>query len=261
LLSLATLLAFVVWFGLAGVGVGDEPAASGDDSREVIIRIAKGYELFQGAERIPLKMQQEPVLRWPNPTREVPEGATFVWTLDGRPEAIGCVWKHGVLSHAFHSLSSSKLVAEHDGRTIWHPEKAGIEFRNFAKAPRPADSAVKRLSQMKELARRFTCRLASDERTGEQLRLLPQPLYRYKIERKDLVDGALFAFVQGTDPEVILVLEAARQDAESEWQYVLTRRSMLALEGELDGERIWSVAHGAGTPGEAWFQGGIATPN
>jgi hypothetical protein len=238
--------------------VADEPAAPSDSARETVVRIARGYNLLLGPDRQPLELQAEPVLRWPNPTREVPEGATFIWTRDCRPEAIGCVWKHGILSHAFHSLSASKLVAQHGDQTVWHPDKPGIKFHDFPKAPAPADSAVKRLSQMKELAHRFSCRLAVEKAEGEELRLLPSPLYRYKVDRRDLFDGALFAFVQGTDPEVILVLEAQRQDDIEKWRYALTRRSMLALEAKLDGEPIWSVEHGAGSPDGPWFQGGIA---
>ena len=111
---------------------------------------------------------------------------------------------------------------------------------------------------MKELSRRFTCRLSGDGQKGEELRLLPRPLYRYKAERAGLVDGALFAYVQGTDPEVILSLEAARQDGDLAWRYALTRRSMLALEADFDGEHVWAVPYGAGDPAAVWFQGGIA---
>jgi hypothetical protein len=99
--------------------------------------------------------------------------------------------------HDFLSLSSSKLVAEYNGRTIWQSQKAGIEFATFATAPQPADSTAKRLSQMKELARRFSCRL-SNGGDGEELRLLPRPIYRYQVDRADLMDGALFAVVVGT---------------------------------------------------------------
>ena len=151
----------------------------------------------------------------------------------------------------------SKLVAEHEGQTIWHPDKAGIELRSFPDAPRPEDSPVKRLSQMKELSRRFACRLTAEGRKGEELRLLPRPIFRYETDHRDLVDGALFAYVQGTDPEVILMLEAVRQDGEFAWRYAFTRRSMLALEADLDGERVWAVPYGAGNPSSVWFQGGI----
>jgi hypothetical protein len=266
-LALATLAMSVVWIGLARIGAGDDPAKdAADESREKIVRIAKGYQLFLGPDRVPLVMQQEPVLRWPNSTRDTQEGATFVWTLDGRPEAICCIWENGgrFLNHAFQSLSNSKLIAEHSGRTLWNPQKAGIELTSFPKAPQPADSAGKRLAQMKELARRFACRLNDDGKL-EELRFLPRPLYRYKVERKDLIDGALFAFVQGTDPEVVLVLEAARPDAkpetQPEWRYALTRRSMLALEADLDGKRIWDVPRSIGAPGETWFHGSIPAAN
>ncbi|HJT33036.1 MAG TPA: hypothetical protein VJ783_13425 [Pirellulales bacterium] len=249
----------VVVLGVIGpqIAAADEPAAPASvDAREAIDRVAAGYQLFLGPDRLPLEMQKEPVLRWPNPTRETPEGATFVWTHQGRPEAIACIWDHGILSHAFHSLSTSELVAKHNGQTIWHPAAAGIEPAPLAGAPVPADSAAKLLRQMKDLARRFTCRLTGDA-GGEQLRLLPRPLYRYQTKRDNLIDGALFAFVQGTDPEVVLVLEATRHNGKSEWRYALTRRSMAALEADLDGKPIWSVSANGGAPGDVWFHGGI----
>src|SRR5579859_7664172 len=81
------LWSLVMGSGCAAAGRADEPAAkAGDDAREVIVRAAAEYELFLGPDRRKLEMQKEPVLRWPNPTRETPEGATFVWTRDGRPE-------------------------------------------------------------------------------------------------------------------------------------------------------------------------------
>src|SRR6516162_4851959 len=107
--TLGGLLVLTLGTTWALVSRSDDAAApAGDAAREAVVRIARGYKLFLGPGRRPLEMQPEPVLRWPNPTREVPEGATFIWTLDGRPEAIGCIWKHGILSHAFHSLSASE---------------------------------------------------------------------------------------------------------------------------------------------------------
>lgn len=227
----------------------------GTRSRAAIDQAADGYQLFMGRDRTPLT--KEPVLRWLNATRATPEGATFVWTHEGRPEAIGCVWDRGVLSMAFQSLSSTSLAAEYNGRTIWRPEKSNVEFSTFSQAPPVAETAVKRLSQMKELAARFTCRVA-DDRGGEELRLLPRPLYRYSTQRADLLDGALFAFVQGTDPEVILVLEAVVRDGASAWQFALTRRSILPLAAELDGHLIWAVPLHSGGFSEEWFQGDLA---
>ncbi|HET6879886.1 MAG TPA: hypothetical protein VFI31_07015 [Pirellulales bacterium] len=250
----------VLFVTTAGPVAGDErPSPADANSREKVTRIAEGYQLFLGDDRLPLSMERDPVLRWPNPTRDTAEGSTFLWTLDGRPEAMADVWiRGGVPTHAFHSFSKSKLLAVHNGQTIWHPEKSGIEFTEFADAPRPDDSAAKRLGQMKGLARRFTCRIQG-RKDGEDLRLLPRPLYRYQTKRSDLLDGALFAFVQGTDPEVMLVLEALRGVDRSAWQYALTRDSGVGLEADLDGQRIWNVPNSAGAADEVWYQGIIKT--
>ena len=42
------------------------------------------------------------------------------------------------------------------------------------------------------------------------MRLLAHPIYHYENTKGDLIDGGLFAFVQGTDPEVFLLVEARR---------------------------------------------------
>jgi hypothetical protein len=256
---LATLPAILVGCSVSASRAADEPeVAPGDSDRQAIAKVAEGCQLFLGKDRIPLKFDREPMLRWPNPTRGIPDGATFVWTLDGRPEAIGCVWRQTFVWYSFHSVSSSKLVAEYNGRTIWQSQKAGVEFAVFSKAPQPADSTAKRLLQMKELARRFSCRL-SNGGDGEELRLLPRPVYRYQVDRADLKDGALFAFVQGTDPEVVLVLEATRHHGRSQWQYALTRRTPGALEADLDGQRIWTVPRDYGGTDEVWCHGHVGT--
>jgi hypothetical protein len=256
--SSAPAVAIVIFLNAPWAGSAEEPPASEDNSREVITRLAGEYRLFLGPDRVPLEMEQ--VLRWPNPRRATPDGATFVWTRDGRPEAIACIWNHGILSHAFHSLSTNTLVAEHNGQTVWHPDKPGIEMARVPNAAPPADSASKRLAQMKEIARRFTCRVGAGS-GGEELRLLPRPLYRYKTDQKDLIDGGLFAFVEGTDPEVVLVLEAVGHDGTAEWRYAITRRSMAPLEADLDGERIWAVPANGGASKEPWFHGGIGAAN
>lgn len=241
----------------------DTPTSQSSDSeadeeaRQEIVRIAKGYDLFAGSDRRPLVMQDEPALRWPNPTRDTRDGATFIWTLDGRPAAIACIWKMRFHSFAFQSLSDGPITAEHSGSTIWRAENSDVRFLLFAGAPEPAESPAKRLIQMKDLARRFRCRVQSAESKMEDLRLLPKPLYRYAPPGDDLLDGALFAFVQGTDPEAVLSLEARRKDGKVAWNYAFSRRSMMGLEADLDEERVWSVPLSIGSAREPWFQGDV----
>jgi hypothetical protein len=57
----------------------------------------------------------------------------------------------------------------------------------------------------------------------------------------------MFAFVMGTDPEVILLLEAVDRDHNAVWQYALTRATTYAVEASLDDEIVWSVNAASGT--------------
>jgi hypothetical protein len=227
-----------------------------DESLKKIIRVAESFSL--SVEGKALKLETAPVLRWPNPTREVPDGATFVWTRDGRPLAIGCMWRFRGLGFAFHSLSPQPIQATRGDQVVWKCDKRGIILEPFPDAPVPTKTATTRVKQMRDLARRFNCRLVGQGK--EDLRLLTQPLYVWDSNGDKLPDLALFGFVQGTDPEVILLLETADGARGQEWRYALTRRSVVALEADLDGKNVWSVQGGFGARDEPWFQSGLAEP-
>ena len=68
---------------------------------------------------------------------------------------------------------------------------------------------------MRDLAQAYRCAHGEAGLLDlKELRLLPQPLYRYEPNDGDspMVDGAVFGYVWtiGTDPEVLLVVEARR---------------------------------------------------
>jgi hypothetical protein len=157
------------------------------------------------------------------------------------------------ICHEFGSLSRSKKIVVRDKtRVVWSPGKAGVEFRDFPDAPAPAEDGAARLRQMKSLAGRFTARLRplnGDNGELEVLRLLPRPLYRYELKDSKgtspiLRDGAMFAFVMGTDPEVVMLLEAVEREGKAVWQYAVARATSYAVEASLGDEVIWSVQSG-----------------
>ena len=95
---------------------------------------------------------------------------------------------------------------------------------------------------MRTLADRFT---ANDEFEGKsrwELRLLSKPLLRYADEKANLLDGAMFAWAHGTDPEVFLLLEARKVKDEYIWHYALAPMTGYALKVQLDGKEVWEVA-------------------
>jgi len=74
-----------------------------------------------------------------------------------------------------------------------------------------------------------------------ELRLLTQPLYRYESTSPNVVDGGLFAFVEGTDPEIILLIEARRTAKGMEWRFGAVRMNSIALRLNYQGREVWSA--------------------
>lgn len=61
---------------------------------------------------------------------------------------------------------------------------------------------------MRDLAREFSATTTLDG-VEQELRLLTQPIHRQAKSTEEVLDGALFTFVTGTDPELMLVIYAA----------------------------------------------------
>jgi hypothetical protein len=231
----------------------DEPASNqldvsrDKDARlELMRRMVARYELFLGkTDSQRLERTPEPVLRWTNPVRGASDGCLFLWTSAGRPEAIASFYPSfggdgRNWDHEFQSLSRGRLVAKRDHTTCWTPEKPGIEFSPVADAPVPAETAVRRLSQMRTIAGRFsaTCIVREDK---SALRLMTTPVYRYGQPDEELLDGVILLFVQGTDPELLLLLEVHRDGEGRRWQYGLARMTMWGLAVSYQDRPLWSV--------------------
>jgi hypothetical protein len=196
-----------------------------------------------------LKLESKSVLRWTNPGTHRVYGDVFVWTLNGRPEVVMSLFKvweppRGMHSE-MHSLSPTEVTAERDGSVIWHPAKSGISYQDLPEAPPPADVAVRRLQQMRSLAKGFSAELV-DRRVNDQgerqvLRLLPAPIFRYQSTDPDVIDGAMFAIVLGTDPEVFLLLEAQRTEKSAIWRYALARMNDENMIVRYQDNEVWRV--------------------
>jgi len=214
-------------------------------SLELFHRVADEYHLVltDNAKEHDLKREAKPLLRWTNPVRDSNQGITLLWTEEGRPQAIACMYTYGEdglsIDHEFQSLTNEPLQATHNDKRVWEPKPA-IQWKPVPSADKPAETASARLIQMRAIARRFAA-VVYQKQDPHDLRLLTQPLYRYADEENGLRDGALFAFVQATDPELLLLLEARKDKAGDAWHYALARMTDLALEVKLDDRQTWSV--------------------
>jgi hypothetical protein len=170
-----------------------------------------------------------------------------VWVQgDGRPAVIGAIFafstsiKDGsrTVYHEMHSLAEVPLTA------VWHGQAESVEvpfqWKPVPDAPRPAESASRRLRQMRLLSRRFAGHSVDQRGRRWELRLIPRPLYEYEAKDNALIlGGALFAFCQGTDTEIVLAIEA-RQTADGyRWHYGCADFSDYGLSMRLGDAEVW----------------------
>ena len=247
----------------------DRPAAKEDDRVARLAEMKQIAGTFQaaaidGGTRTPVALVPEPLHRWTDPTRENSDGALWAWRSSGRPIAIiaielypqdktfGTIW-----ALEFTSLSTGPIEVEGgdhfdmfcedlpppraDGRLRWAPAKGGLEFREIPDAPAPAKTEAERLRQMRDLLKRFSAREFYDITAQVALRLLSHPIDRYADAASGLVDGAIFIYANGTNPEVLLVIEARRPGTGSpSWSYAaapLTRAEPTLRLGRQD---VWT---------------------
>jgi hypothetical protein len=208
---------------------------------------ASTYQFFLDAARQQkLELVESPVMRW---TAEGNYGAVWVWTRQGRAEAVGCLGAYvnpaGKLEgfHEFHSLALKPLQPVTIGKVrLWESGKPGVEPKLMDDADKPAATDKLRLIQMRNLAREFTARMRSGQKT-HTLRLTPTPLYRYQSTNPDVLDGALFSYLwdNGTDPEFLLLLEARQTADGPRWYFAPVRFTWREVWLTRDDKEVWRV--------------------
>ena len=223
--------------------------------RNYYAKTAARYEFYRDPQKEQkLNLIPTPIMKWTMDNDW--SGDVFVWEYSQRPEIVGCILsspeENGVrkVYQEFHLLSekpngTSDLI----GKTRWTP-KEGLSLKSVTGAPKPADTAPLRLSQMRQIMRDFTAKMQAE---GEwELRLLPQPLHRYQPTEGEAIDGALFVFVwpKGTDPELILRLECRKTAEGLGWFYSpaqFTTREVWLLYQD---QEVWRVPglHGRNQP-------------
>jgi len=218
---------------------------------EEIRQSAQKYLVYPNAEADkPLKMIA--AYKWSNPARPdvLGERLCLLYLHKGRPVASCKVYPTGTLFvHTFISFTNLPLVARDNDGVIWTPPNAEPKFQQLADARPPHATASRRRVQLKSLAREFSMRTGAGEAKRQsavpELRMLPQPLYRYEIEdggQDGIVDGAAFCFVvNGGNPQAFLLLEAMRTGDTLSWRYGFTRRTLAELKAFHKKREVWST--------------------
>jgi hypothetical protein len=253
LLAWLTRAILILTAGAWAPVVAAEPPTGAERKDSQAEKIRAAIDEVLGRHQVfPTEESKEPLeviraLRWSNNPRGTENGLTVLYVRKGRPYAVACLFPYdrGMI-HDFQSLAreSDRIVARRDGEAVWQPQEAGVAYAPIPDAPIPRGSRPERLQQIKQLAERFESAMLGwrvDTNDQEKLRLLPRPLYRYDPGSGPVLDGAVFAFVQGTDPESLLLIELVKEGAQPRWVYAFARRTAGKLEGRLDGRVVWTA--------------------
>ena len=236
--------------------IADEGPAKTDDDKQSKRRLELMQSTIDGMKvsssdiqsEASLKFVKTPLLRYNDPTRQVGGGGLLdagVWRLGetGRPTALATLEIYGtlesktILSYEFVTLVPLRLTINAPRGPTWNPARTDLKMAPLADALKPADSPKARLVQMRQICRRFAVRETMPNGDKVECRLLTQPIDRYADEKSGITDGAIFAFANGTNPEVALLLEASSE----QWLFGALRLSSAALLGELDGKTFYEA--------------------
>jgi hypothetical protein len=250
LLAMRYIWTLSLLIGGLAIGATSGQDLSGEEAAEADRICAAELPRWQlTAEGTALDTPTESVLRWTNPFAGRVYGNTYIWLQKGRPVAAGCMFRYFEPYRSFNgelaTLSGTKLVAKRDKKLVWQP-KTEWKWHPVPGAPAPAATAAQRLLQMRVLAGEFAVEILDTRnliRGEEQTpRLLPKPLYRYNAEQTKTLDGGLYAFVVGTDPELLLLLECDTAAAKPAWRFGVGRMNRYRIQLKRKGETVWEVA-------------------
>lgn len=195
-------------------------------------------------------LEKTPLFRYSDQLRHIEDAGLWLWTRGGRPEAAMKVERYTLGIHpsqwmyCFTSVSPHMLLAEWSGNPSFQSKKSGVTWQKLS--DNPVNSRPLRLTQMRDMARRFTAELIGkpDGSDRRQMRLIPRPLFRYPEILTDGGDGAIFGFSgTGTNPDLLLVLDLLPGEG---WRYGLAGMTAEGLVVRLEDQKVWEAEHTAG---------------
>ncbi|OWK36730.1 hypothetical protein [Fimbriiglobus ruber] len=227
-----------------------EPGADSESLREAArIIAAVDLEISTGDAWGKVKQIEKPLLLYGDLTRDNDRGSLWAWGEKGRPVALLELFQDTVNRQkwlfAVCNTSGSKLRGRWVDAPWWGENTSATEPRDIPGAPPPAATTAQRQRQMKQLAQKFAGHEFWDpNNTRYDLRLLDRPLHTYRDEAAGLLDGGLFTFANGTNPEIMLYIEARvspNDKTKTVWQYATGRLAHAELHLAYNGKELFTA--------------------
>ncbi len=209
-----------------------------------------------GGESHRQPLQGLPLFRYSDPRRTIRDAALWGFGERGRPAALmktevysidgGTMWVYCLAS-----LSDRLIEAKWDDGAKFQSQEPGLELRAIPNGPRPGGTAAVRLVQLKRLTDRFSATIQNGVDNREPMRLMPTPICRYDDPEAGLIDGAVFGYTMGTNPDVLLVIELhGTAGGVTEWRGGAACMTSAGLVVRMDDTEILSHPYDAGAAGQ-----------
>jgi hypothetical protein len=202
---------------------------------------------FQQGERQP-KLADAPVFRYDDQPRHFIDATMWVWTDQGRPVAFEKIeamtrgspeW-----GYCFTSVAENLLTVKWDDGREFRSTAPGVEYLPLPDAPPvPMQNAARKLAA-RRLVRDFSARILSDDSANnwEEMRLLPTPILEYRSSERDEYLGAVFGLTtNGTNPDVLILLEPRESDGKPVWHYGVGRMTIGGVTLKYADKTVWQV--------------------
>jgi hypothetical protein len=229
----------------------EPPREAGHDNGERIFhKIDVEVQVDDGwvkAERI-----AKPLLLYGDPTRNHDRGSVWGWGEKGRPVALVELFQHpddrSRWVYVLCNTSGRKIRASMDARPWWLENSSACELKDVPGSPAAAADAALRQRQLKQIASKFTGhQLWDPDNTRYELRRLERPLHTYRDESAGLLDGGLFTLANGTNPEIMVFVEARRDPKDATkavWQFTVGRLAHAELHLQYEGKEVFEAPRG-----------------
>ena len=198
-----------------------------------------------------LTVDPQPKFRWKNPVRDASSthGDVFVWTRNGRVDVVGTIFSYQIegqrrrVAHGFHSMSAEAVTITRDGRRPFTIPAPGLVYEPVPNAPKVSTKQSIRMAQMRRISKSFTATVTENNETRQPLRALSEPIYRFESNDAGR-DGAVFAYVFGTDPELILAIETRSTPTGPKWYFAAGRFTTHPLQLMYQKSVVWRYRPG-----------------
>jgi hypothetical protein len=240
-LTIAALWASLVL--VVGAATGQESADDGQAARRAAMLQRAGKLKLEYAgmpDRPAPTLSKSPLLRTNDPTRSEMDGALWLWLYGKRPVAALTMTYYSTRKWNYENVTLTDEALSLSGRPTWKWQPQAQQRTWILLDDAVPDAPRPRQLVLRAIPRQFD---VTEVRRGEQfpLRLVGQPIYSYADPASGVLDAALFVVSNGTNPEVIVQVEARAEGGKHRWYVAFARLTAAEATVMLGDKELWKV--------------------